>query len=213
MSQPPPDPPDFLSSDWAWEAFRRDVFQLISWGYQEMEPEIRRRAKEEDITGLIRQGINRRLDDELPLRFSFYSAHNEDPVDDAGRFGKNRPRIDIAIECACRPVRKRYRLEAKRCATSSYPIRKYTEGIPPFLGGQYARDSPEAGMLGLVQTDTPAYWKSQLDSTLPTDSSLACVVLLDEVDLPTEVSIMSGSVHDRANGTQITLFHAFLDCA
>src|SRR5258706_10860232 len=99
------------------------ILGLVAWGYQRKEKEIRQRRLEEDITGLIREGINEALDelddDSLP-HFQFYSAHNEDPVDDHGTSGKKRPRVDVLIECSGSRPRKRYRLEAKRCARKKY---------------------------------------------------------------------------------------------
>ena len=120
MNQPPP---NILSPEWGWDNIRCDVFQLIAWGYQRKEEEIRQRKLEEDIIGLIRNGINEildELDDDLWPRFQLYSAHNEDPVDDHDMLGKERPRVDVLIECAGSRPRKRYRLEAKRCARKKY---------------------------------------------------------------------------------------------
>jgi hypothetical protein len=91
-------PPNILSHEWGWDNIRRDVFQLVAWGYKRKEKEIRQRRLEEDITGLIRKGINEtldELDDDLLPRFQLYSAHNEDPVDDHGKSGKQRPRVDV----------------------------------------------------------------------------------------------------------------------
>jgi hypothetical protein len=120
-------PPDILSTKWGWENVRRDVFQLVAWGYQVARENIRARNLEEDITGLIRKGINEKLDEELPPRFRYYSAHNEDPVDDNDTFGKDRPRVDILVECSGSSPRKRYRLEGKRCARGANPIGWYTK--------------------------------------------------------------------------------------
>src|SRR4051812_24075615 len=108
MNQPPP---NIISTEWGWGSIRRDVFQLIAWGYQRMEKEIRQRSLEEDITGLIRKGINEKLDeidDDLWPRFRVYSAHNEDPVDDHDTLGKKRPRVDVLIECGGSRPRIRY---------------------------------------------------------------------------------------------------------
>jgi hypothetical protein len=163
MNQPPL---NILSREWGWDNIRRDVFQLVVWRYRRKEKEIRQRSLEEDITGLIRKGINEtldELDDDSWPRFQFYSAHNEDPVDDHDRSGKKRPRVDVLIECTGSRPRKRYRLEAKRCArkkyNSKYNIDWYAQGITAFLIGLYAKDSPEGGLLGLMQSDDAKYWK------------------------------------------------------
>jgi hypothetical protein len=102
MNQPPL---NILSPEWGWDNIRRDVFQLVAWGYRRKEKEIRQRSLEEDITGLIRKGINEtldELDDDSWPRFQFYSAHNEDPVDDHDTSGKKRPRVDFQTKDARR---------------------------------------------------------------------------------------------------------------
>jgi len=209
MNQPPP---DILSADW-WSHFRRDVFQLVAWGYQIEEAEIRRQHLEPRITGLIRKGINTKLDEGLPPRFQMYSAHNEDPVDDnTSTMGNDRPRVDVLIECSGSRPRRRYRLEAKRCARTVNPIGWYTSGIDPYLDGRYAQDAPEAGLLGLVQSDSTTYWKDQLVEKLRNDTTLNCVAPLSDEPITVDLPGTSSSQHTRCNNSPITLLHAFLDC-
>src|SRR5581483_10273559 len=190
-----------------------------AWGYQRKEKEIRRRILEEDITGLIRMGINEtldELDDDLLPRFQFYSAHNEDPVDDHDTSGKKRPRVDVLIECSGSRPRKRYRFEAKRCARkrykSKYSIEWYVQGIAAFLDGLYAKDAPEGGLLGLMQSDDAKYWKKELSTKLKNDASLCCQSVLSDVCPTTDLSDMAVSAHLRSDGSAIDLYHAFLDC-
>jgi hypothetical protein len=54
-------PPNILSHEWGWDNIRRDVFQLVAWGYKRKEKEIRQRRLEEDITGLIRKALCKRF--------------------------------------------------------------------------------------------------------------------------------------------------------
>jgi hypothetical protein len=212
-------PLNILSHEWGWDNIRCDVFQLVAWGYQRKEKEIRQRSLEEDITGLIRKGINEildELDDDLLPRFRLYFAHNEDPVDDQGMYGKNRPRVDVLIECSGSRLRKRYRLEAKRCARkkykSKYNIDWYAQGISAFLNGLYAKDSPEGGLLGLMQSDDAKYWKNELSTKLKNDASLCCQSPLSDVVSSPDLSGVTVSVHQRSNGSAIDLYHIFLDC-
>jgi len=212
-------PLNILSHEWGWDNIRRDVFQLVAWGYQRKEKEIRQRRLEEDITGLIRKGINEtldELDDDSWPRFQFYSAHNEDPVDDHGIFGKKRPRVDVLIECSGSRPRKRYRLEAKRCARkkykSKYNIDWYAQGISDFLTRLYAKDSPEGGLLGLMQSDDAKYWKKELSTKLKNDASLCGQSLLSDVEPTPDLPNMTVSAHQRSDGSAIDLYHVFLDC-
>lgn len=216
MNQPPP---NILSYEWGWGNIRRDVFQLVAWGYQRKEKEIRQRRLEEDITGLIRKGINEtldELDDDLLPRFQLYSAHNEDPVDDHGKSGKQRPRVDVLIECSGSKPRKRYRLEAKRCARKKYKgkykIDWYAQGISAFLNGLYAKDSPEGGLLGLMQSDDAKYWKNELSTKLKNDASLCCQSPLSEAETTPDLPGVTVSAHQRSDGSAIDLYHVFLDC-
>jgi len=216
MNQPPL---NILSHEWGWDNIRRDVFQLVAWGYQRKEKEIRQQYLEEDITGLIRKGINEMLDEPDDYswpRFQFYSAHNEDPVDDHVMSGKKRPRVDILIECSGSRPRRRYRLEAKRCArkkyNSKYNIDWYAQGIAAFLTGLYAKDSPEGGLLGLMQSDDAKYWKKELSTKLKNDASLCCQSLLSDVEPTPDLPNMTVSAHQRSDGSAIALYHVFLDC-
>ena len=216
MNQPPP---NILSYEWGWDNIRRDVFQLVAWGYKRKEKEIRQRRLEEDITGLIRKGINEtldELDDDLLPRFQLYSAHNEDPVDDHGKSGKQRPRVDVLIECSGSRPRKRYRLEAKRCARKKYKgkykIDWYVQGISAFLNGLYAKDSPEGGLLGLMQSDDAKYWKNELSRKLKDDASLCCQSSLSEAESMPDLPGVTVSAHQRSDGSAIDLYHVFLDC-
>ena len=210
---------NILSHEWGWDNIRRDVFQLVAWGYRRKEQEIRQRSLEEDITGLIRKGINEmldELDDDSWERFRLYSAHNEDPVDDHDASGKKRPRVDVLIECSGSRPRRRYRLEAKRCARikykSKYNIDWYAQGIAAFLTGLYAKDSPEGGLLGLMQSDDANYWKKELSTKLKNDASLCCQSSLLDVEPMPDLPDMTVSAHLRSDGSAIDLYHAFLDC-
>ena len=202
---------DILSPQWGWENFRQDVFQLVAWGYDMEEYRIRRCSQETDITGLIRAGIRAKLNEELPPRSTLYSAMNEDPVDDDAALGKRRRRIDILIESAHNLPRMYYSLEAKRCARRTHPIRWYTNGVECFVNRTYARDSPEAGLLGLFQTDDEAYWFGQLSNGTQAPG-LSCQSPLSRLDLECGLVGAAISRHQRTDGTSIVLTHAFLDC-
>jgi hypothetical protein len=213
MSEPPP---DIDSQEWAWVPFRCHVFELIGWGFRDAEQDIRKMEHEEDITGLIRKAIRKKLDSDPSPRLKYYSVHNEDPVDDLGTLGKNRPRVDILFEYGGTRPRLRYSLEAKRCARvihkSRYTIKWYAEGIAAFLAGTYATDSPEGGLLGLIQSDDEKFWTSELARLLEADVSLACKTPLAESQLITDMLDVALSRHQRKDGSDIDLYHAFLDC-
>jgi hypothetical protein len=80
------------------------------------------------------------------------------------------------------------------------------------LIGQYAGESPEGGMLGLVQSDDAKYWKNELYNHLQDEASLSCSAPLADVDLTPDLPDMTVSIHQRNDGSTIDLYHAFLDC-
>jgi hypothetical protein len=208
--------PDISSPEWAWSALRRDALQLVAWGYAISEKLIRERTLEEEITGLIRKGIRTKLNEDLPPRFKFYSPHSEDPEDASDEYGKNRPRIDINIESSGCTPRKHYRIEAKRCArgkfNSKYTIDWYADGVRSYVRLRYASDSPEAAVLGLMQSDNAPYWKWKLTDKLASDQSLAVLSPITDVDVSKDLPCTCVSAHVRADGSQILLCHAFLNC-
>lgn len=209
--------PDIDSLEWAWPGLRRDAFQLLAWGYQIKEQEIRQCTKEEDITGLIRKGIRIKLDDDVPPRFKCYSAHNEDPEDESDLLGSSRKLVDILIESSGSQPRKLYRFEAKRCArkifNSKYTMQKwYSDGINDYLELHYARHTPEAGLLGLIQSDDVSYWKAELVALLSNAPLLRCQSPLEEIDIIPDLPDMIVSEHLRADNSTIKIYHAFLDC-
>lgn len=201
-----------VSPAWGWDNVRRDAFQLIAWGYQLAEVAIRQQHLEERITGLIRKGINQKLNDYPGPRFEIYVPLNEDPIDDTGELGKDRPLVDISIVCGRGAPRKTYRFEAKRCAKNSNPISWYTKGIEVYVNRTYARDAPEASVIGLVQTDTSVYWKTQLRKKTKQDQALHCKVHPADVEVVADLPGIVVSTHRREDHSLIDLYHVFLDC-
>ena len=210
MSEPTPE--NFLSLEWGWDNVRFNVFQLLAWGYEIVESEIRQKHKEEDITGLLRKGIREKLDNpSLPEYFRSYTPGNEDPVDDTGKYGSSRPKIDIMFECSGGLPRLRYCFEAKRCHRRRYKMDWYSQGIQAFINRQYAKGATEGAMLGLVQSGTTAYWKSGLIAETAQNTALCCETSpTDVTDLV--LPDMTASIHRRNDGSLITLYHVFLDC-
>ncbi len=85
-------------------------------------------------------------------------------------------------------------------------------GIEPFINQQYAKDSPEGGLLGLMQSDDADYWKMQLVDKLTNTPKLVCVSPLTNIDVASDLPGMTVSKHRRIDATTMDLYHAFLDC-
>jgi hypothetical protein len=106
-----------LSREWDdyVSALREDAHTLVAWGYADTVAILPRASDEYDMTGLLAEAMNRRIDDpQTPARFSLYSVHNERPISPAGEWGMERPKLDIQIErCGIKP-KQCYTFEAKR---------------------------------------------------------------------------------------------------
>ncbi len=78
--------------------FRRDAHQLLAWGYQDALLEIHCNLTEEEITGLIVEAIEERLNNpSTPEKFDRYSIDEEKPIAVEGRKGKKRRRLDLVV--------------------------------------------------------------------------------------------------------------------
>ena len=74
------------------------------------------------------------------------------------------------------------------------------------------KNSPEGGLLGLMQSDDEKYWKKELSAKLKNDTSLCCQSPLSEVDPTPDLPDITVSAHQRSDGSAIDLYHVFLDC-
>ena len=192
-----------------WNAFRKKAHRLFQMGYSSALPDIRKHTREEDISGIIVDHMNRIWESSLCLDagYSLIRIHNEYPVDDSKRFGKDRFSIDIVIR---QPQRggpaPTLAFEAKRLRTGTHPIGGYTgqDGMGCFLRGDYVPDMPEAAMVGYVQNRDMDYWEQQLACKLA--QPLTPTSIVDQ--LPYEWA----TTHQREAGTHITIYHIFLDC-
>lgn len=160
--------PASTNSDDFRRVFVRRVHQLIRLGYGRMNPATYRSAEEPTITGDLVLAIDNALDDPSSARWvQFYSVHDDPPVSARRRTGKRRRRVDIRFDCSERRPRTRFSFEAKRLdakhGAGAYLGR---DGLGCFVRGEYGRDEDEGGMLGYVQSNTPAGWATRIEAQL-----------------------------------------------
>jgi len=192
-------------SDLFWNAFRKDAFQLIAWGYTDIHGIITPDDEETYITGDLTNAIANRLKQgNLPDRFDRYDAQEEVYVTIDGKRGKNRPRLDIVVKTTGK-TRFEYIFEAKRLKTNGYSIGKYIgeDGVGCYTSSRYAEDMHEAGMIAYIQNKDVAYWTDQLSSKLDVE--------LNTEDIINELPVTYKSQHLREENSPIDIFHIFLD--
>jgi hypothetical protein len=189
---------------------------ILKNGYDRLDSASFAGSEEEDITGELSRAMQGSLEDlQAPLWAKNFSVIEEERVHDDKRLGKRRLRIDIAVIHHQRGPRPRFRFEAKRLRdTDSRRDYLGSEGLGCFLDGRYAKDDPDAGMLGYVQSDSPATHVVALREALARDSKR---YQIHEGGEWREHPITKGlstfqSVHFRTNiGSQIIIFHTLLD--
>jgi len=198
--------------------FRRDAHQLLAWGYQDALAKIHCDLQEEEITGLIAEAMEKRLDNpSTPEKFDRYSIDEEKPIAVEGRKGKKRRRLDLVVVSSHNRPRPKYIFEAKRLRKNSYPIGKYIgkDGLQCFVKGIYASQHPEAAMIGYVQSDVASYWESELKRSFDNDTknNLCIKKLLQKVQVLSSMPDVWVSEHIRTTGDSIIMYHIFLNCS
>ena len=198
--------------------FRRDAHQLLAWGYQDALTEIYCNLQEEEITGLIAESMEKRLDNpSTPEKFDRYSIDEEKPIAVEGRKGKKRRRLDLVVVSGHSRPRPKYIFEAKRLRKNGYPIGKYVgeDGLQCFVKEVYASQYPEAAMIGYVQSDVASYWESELKRSFDGDlkDDLRITQLLQKAPVLSSIPDVWVSSHERITGNSIAVYHIFLNCS
>jgi len=199
-------------------AFRRQVFELLKWGYERLDFLAYQDSDEENITGELIKEIRNVTEDRSSPSWAWHFAIHEDPrINTKGRLGKWRLKLDIEFERTGTGKRPRYPFEAKRLSSKTHAtIGKYlgSEGLGQFISGNYASEQDEAGILGYVQPETPLDWAKKMHDGFRKDQN-PLKLRSDGEWVP--VSILADfhncyrSKHNRPSaGKPITLFHVFL---
>jgi len=198
--------------------FRRQVFQLLKWGYDRLNAAIYQTSEEEDITGDLVKELDEITQDRSYPHWVGNLYICEDPrVNVDGRKGKRRQKIDIEFVRVQQGPRPCFYFEAKRLSAGTHAtIGKYlgSEGLGEFLAGNYGREVNEAGMVGYIQSHTPDYWAGKIKNKLITDPHAYQV---GPDGCWTKKKIIKGlehcyrTDHYRTIGkSPITMFHCFL---
>lgn len=206
-------------------ALREDAHLLLAWSYADARPNLRAARDEYDLTGMLADAMEARINNPLtPERFSLYSVHNERPISPTAELGKDRPKLDIQIErCGIRP-KIGYTFEAKRLrddqkANPSSCVAHYLgdDGVGRFVTGKYEKGNSEAAMLGCFQAHKAEFWINRIARAFADDviekGRFNIVKAFQSCTIVQELPYEGSTLHRRANGATIRLFHIFLDCA
>ena len=149
------------------EVFVRRVHRLIQLGYERLTPAAYAKTQEPAITGELVDAIDGVLSDCAEDWMIAFSVHDDPPVNDGRRKGKQRKRVDLRIDSGSFRPRARFRFEAKRLG-KGHPVTVYlgSEGLGCFLRGDYAREEDHAGMLGYVQSGELDRWGEKIAAAL-----------------------------------------------
>jgi hypothetical protein len=203
-------------------AFVKNCFVLVVRSSGALDTHSLRNAEEPHITGeLVRFARILIEGDNAEPWMEHLEVLDDPPQDLTGRYGKNRPRIDIEFVFAGRGRRPRFHIEAKRLYRSD-SVSEYfgSSGLQMFIGGEYAGIWSSAGMLGYVQSETCATWLRRLAS-----GALARRIELrvceGAPDLAhaewegLELGAVLASCHERSpkDRGRIRIFHLLLDFA
>ena len=136
------------------------------------------------------------------------------PTELAGVEGKKRPQPDLVIEGKM-PGRPEYIFEAKRLKKHGFGAGKYLgeDGLGCFLTGKYAARYDEAAMLGYIQSDTPADWKTDIRGKMNQQSTpLNLISPPQDIEVIAEIPNEWMTTHHRkVINRAISIYHILLD--
>ena len=197
-------------------AFVRNCLTLLLRGYARLGANKQQAAEEPHITGEIVRCVREALEaHDAELWMHDFEILDDPPQNTGGKFGKNRPRIDIEFVRAVRGPRPRFHIEAKRLYRSG-SVNDYfgATGLGMFVVGTYAAKETYAGMLGYVQTEDSRAWLNRLTRGFVkrTNQLRVCETFRSAPDYQ-DIGAVQISCHDRASQTlgRIDIYHLLLE--
>ena len=152
------------------------TLRLIAEGYARMDKARFGVEQGPAITGALVEQMRAFLeaDADAPSWCTYYTIHDDPPLNVGQKLGKSRPRVDIEFERVAIGKRPRLRFEAKRLnSATGHTVSGYLgkDGLGCFLSGKYPMTHAEAGMLGYVQSDDEKTWARRISTALGKDRS------------------------------------------
>lgn len=200
------------------QVFVTRVHQLLDLACRRSDPKAFAGYQETAITGEFVRLMDEIIDDPVSPRWArHFSVHDDPPVNAKGRLGRSRKRLDIKVVSAQRLPRSRFSFEAKRLG-NDHPTTGYLggEGLGCFLSGDYAREEPDAGMLGYIQTETADIWAKRISDDI---ASAAKALSLVAGHAWKHQPFRGGPVHTYVTrherpsiGKSVDIYHTLLAC-
>lgn len=149
------------------DALVRRSHELLAMGHARLVPSDLVTMEETDITGKLCDSMNRVLDaEDAPEWATILTVVDDQPESVRFRTGKRRPRTDVCVRCINPRPEHRFRFEAKRLnERASLAAYLGDDGMLALLRGYYG-ELPYGGMIGFVQSDTPAEWSVRVKQAL-----------------------------------------------
>jgi hypothetical protein len=180
---------------------------VLAAGFAKLDAKALAAKEETAITGLLVDQMRSILESrQCPRGCQHLAVHDDRPESSVGVEGKRRPRVDIFVERTGLGPRPRFHFEAKRL-NGSDSVAAYLgdDGLGCFLSGKYAKNDPDAGMVGYVQLNEPTDWAKKLSERLASNGWAPLVALASTHPHTFQ------SKHNR--GTQsLEIIHVLLRC-
>jgi len=196
------------------DSFINKSFTILQLGYKRMNAPAFSTRDEEDITGELTAEMNSALQEtDSPRWCNQFFVHEEVRINQQGKYGKRRKRVDIEIETSNVRPRPRLRFEAKRLRTGA-DTKAYlgSDGMGCFLNGSYASGDPVVGMLGYVQQSDVLTHVNSIESLLKEQAETYSFD--DSAGWKSDQIIESletfRSTHGRVNLANVDVIHTFL---
>lgn len=186
--------------------FVKTVHRVLAAGYRRLDVVKLAKKEETAITGLLVDKMRALVESRACPRGAQHFAIHDDQPHSGALEGRYRPRIDIVVQRTGVGRQPRFHFEAKRLyATDSVSEYVGEDGMGCFLSGRYAKEAPDAGMLGYVQKDTPEVWATKLEKKLGARAGWT----QHSLDVALPYSYRSSHVRQRK---PFELFHVLLVC-
>ncbi|MGD0092814.1 MAG: hypothetical protein ABSE73_23125 [Planctomycetota bacterium] len=192
------------------------MFAILEAAYGKLDFMSHQGSDEDTITQRLQEGAEEFVTaSDAPSWAVHFDVVDQRKDNSSGAIGKERPILDLVFTRVLRGHRPRFTFEAKRLYGNS-GAGKYLgmEGLGAYLDGTYRQDDDEAGMLGYVQSDTPANWAAKIEHEMTASAESLAVCpggAWQAVFLAPGLQFSYRSRHEGpAVGAPITMYHVLL---